>query len=146
MAIDSRKVSVIVVDDDAAITRLVALYLEAELEYRVSVQTFNDAHLAQQQIDGHGCDLLISDIEMPGLDGLEMLRFCKHRNPWTQVIFMTAHSTWDRLNEAIEHGASDYLLKPIMREELTRVVLNECDRLGRWRQAVAGTFRSMAKV
>jgi DNA-binding NtrC family response regulator len=139
--LNARKINVIVLDDDPTVTRLVQKYLLTDLSDKIDVETINNADTAKVRIDHIGCDILISDIEMPECDGLEILRFAKLRNAWTQVIFMTAHSTWDRISSAIENGASDYLLKPIDRMELTRVVNQECLRLARWQQAVTGTLR-----
>jgi DNA-binding NtrC family response regulator len=136
-----RKLNVIVLDDDSMVTRLVQKFLTTELHEKIHVEAINDADVAKVRIDHHGCDILLSDIEMPECDGLEILRFAKLRNAWTQVIFMTAHSTWDRISTAIENGATDYLLKPIDRTELVHVINQECARLLRWQQAVTGTLR-----
>lgn len=73
---------------------------------------------------------------MPGADGLELMRCAKRRNPWTQVIVVTAHSTWDRLSKAIEIGASDYVLKPIDHKELAIVLDQAYARLIRWHLAI----------
>ena len=135
-----RRLRVLIVDDDPCVTELVEEYLKADFGDDFRVLALNDACRAMEWLEHHGCDLLISDIEMPGCDGLEMLRFAKQRNPWIPVIFMTAHSTWDRIAEAVETGASDYLLKPIDRRELLQVVTHERARLTRWRHAVMGTL------
>ena len=87
--------------------------LISELGDGLQIETSNDPQGAKQRLQAGECDLLISDFEMPGADGIEMLRFAKSYNAWTQVVLMTAHSTWDRVNKAIELGASDYLLKPL---------------------------------
>jgi DNA-binding NtrC family response regulator len=136
-----RKLNVLLLDDDAQVTRLIQKFLLTDLSDRIVVQSVNDTQRAREIIDHNGCDLLISDIEMPDSDGLEMLRFAKLRNAWTQVVFMTAHSTWDRIATAIENGAADYLLKPVDRTELYQVVSQECARFVRWQQAVTGTLR-----
>jgi len=141
-----RKLNVLIVDDDATLTRLVHKYLITDLGEQINVEIIHSGDLAKSRLDHHGCDILLCDIEMPECDGLEILRFAKLRNAWTQVIFMTAHSTWDRISEAIENGATDYLLKPINRTELSQVISQECARLHRWQQAVVGTLRSVASA
>jgi DNA-binding NtrC family response regulator len=141
-----RKLNLFVVDDDPALTRLADKYLRGPFGERVTLTTFNDSQAARQQIEDSGCDLLISDIQMPGLDGLELLRVAKRRNAWSQVIFMTGHSTWDRIAEAIEAGACDYLLKPLVREDLQRVVEQSCERLARWQKVVRATWQQPAAV
>jgi DNA-binding NtrC family response regulator len=99
-----------------------------------------DAEAARDWLAAHSCDVLVSDIEMPGLDGLELLRIAKRRNVWTQVVFITGHSSVDRLIDAVALGATDYLLKPIDREEITEVVEQLCRRCARWQSAMIETF------
>lgn len=142
----TRKLNVFLVDDDAAITRLAERYLRAEFAGAISLTVFNDPLTARQAIDEQGCDLLLSDIQMPGLSGLGMLRFAKARNAWTQVIFMTGHSTWDCIAEAIENGAADYLLKPLDRKDLVHVVQESCGRIARWQKVVRATWLKPAAV
>jgi DNA-binding NtrC family response regulator len=136
----SRRLNVLVVDDDPCVTQIVESYLLHDFGEQFEITTQNDACRALEWLERHSCDILLSDIEMPGCDGLEMLRFAKQRNPWIPVIFMTAHSTWDRIAEAVENGASDYLLKPIEHQELVQVISHERARLHRWRHAVLGTL------
>ena len=130
-----------VVDDDPAVARIVETYLQKDFGDDAKIIVMTDPSAAKQWLDEISCDLLISDIEMPGIDGMELLRIAKARNAWTQVVFMTAHSTIDRLAEAIERGASDYLIKPIDREELINVVGQEQRRMMRWKSALLGTLR-----
>jgi DNA-binding NtrC family response regulator len=143
----ARKLNAVIVDDDPSVVRIAAAMISGALKDRLEIVSFTDPLQAQHWIDQNCCDLLISDIEMPNVDGLEMLRFAKRRNAWTQVIFMTAHSSWSRVSEAIELGASNYLLKPINRQEILSVVEQEYIRCARWQNAVKGTLaRQVAKV
>lgn len=141
-----RKLNLFILDDDSALVRLAEKYLRSAFGDKLLLTTFSDPLAARRQIDDLGCDVLISDIQMPGLSGLEMLRIAKQRNAWTQVIFMTAYSTWDCIAEAIEAGASDYLLKPLDRTDLTRVVEQSCERLARWQKVVRETWQQPAAV
>lgn len=138
--ISARKLNVMIVDDDPSIVRLLNTLLKQEFGQGLNLHEATDAHEAQRWIENHCCDILISDIEMPGLDGLHLLKTAKGRNAWTQVIFITGHSSVDRLTEALEWGASDYLLKPIDRQEVLEVVGQLARRCARWQTAVINTF------
>jgi DNA-binding NtrC family response regulator len=133
--------NLLVVDDDPSIVRLIAKIVERQLGDRIAVFGQTDSEQTRGWLEENCCDLLISDLEMPGVGGLELLRFAKRRNAWTQVIFVTAHSTWDKISEAIEFGASDYLLKPIDPEELVAILGQQCIRCARWQNAVLGTLQ-----
>ena len=141
MAVQSlRQLNLVILDDDPAVVRLVTTFLEGDLAEKFNIVSFTDPADAQQWIDEKCCDVLLSDIEMPGINGLEMLRFAKRRNSWTQVIFMTGHSSWERIATAIEQGATDYLVKPIQRDVLVELLSQAHQRASRWQQAVRETF------
>ncbi|MCC9607450.1 response regulator [Blastopirellula sp. JC732] len=124
--------------------RLLEQVLVSHFGDRLNLWAFTDPHEAQRWIDQNCCDLLISDIEMPDIDGMGMLIFAKRRNSWTQVIFLTGHSSWDRVTEAIENGASDFLLKPLDKAELIKLVEQEFERFVRWQTALRGRRTSAA--
>jgi DNA-binding NtrC family response regulator len=62
------------------------------------------------------------------------------------VVFITSHSTWDRITEAIESGASDFLIKPVDQEDLVNVAMQLGTRWNRWRSAVSDTLRGVAAL
>lgn len=136
----ARKLSILLVDDDPALVRMLRTVLTLELNDEVELYASTDPREALEWLDDHHCDILLSDIEMPELDGLEMLRAAKRRNAWTQVVFITGHSSLDRITSAIELGADDYLLKPVDRPTLIEVVTQLCRRSARWQSAVLGTL------
>ncbi len=134
-----RTLKMVVLDDDPSIVRLVKTILRGAFATQLEIVTFTDPFEAQQWMEEHNCDLLISDIEMPGISGLEMLVFAKRRNAWTQVMLLTGHSSWKHVTEALENGASDFLLKPVQRDDLCDVVQQQIDRADRWHQALFPT-------
>ena len=134
------KLNLVLVDDAPTIVRIATRMLANSVKDQFEIVPFTDAHEAQFWIEHNCCDLLLADIEMPDLDGLEILRLAKQRNAWTQVILMTAQSNWDRITEAMESGASNYLLKPLKREEIVTVVQQEYTRCARWQNAARGTL------
>jgi DNA-binding NtrC family response regulator len=139
----SRKLNLLVVDDDPSIVRLLTHLVESKMNDSFVVYSFTDPDLACDWLDNNCCDICLSDLQMPGTDGLEILKFAKRRNAWTQVVFMTAYSTWDKITEAIELGASDYLLKPVQQEDLLNLLTQLGSRCGRWQSAVMQTLDSV---
>ena len=135
-----RRLNVLVVDDDHAIVRLLDKVLGSHFEDEITLETMTDPIEASQWLETHCCDILLSDIEMPGLDGLKLLRIAKNQNAWTQVVILTAHSTWDRMYEAVQDGASDYLLKPLDSAEVIEVVAQRLEQAGRWQRAARDTL------
>ena len=138
----ARKLNVLIVDDDPSIVRLLTRVIERGLGDKLSVCGLSDATEALAWLERNCCDILVSDIDMPDIDGLQMLRYAKRRNAWTQVIFITAHTTWEKLTEAVEFGASDYLLKPIDQDDLITLLSQQYVRCARWQSAVLGTLEA----
>ena len=76
----ARKLNLLLIDDDPAIVRVAKAYLDGALLDRLNIYAMTDPGQARKWTDDHCCDLLVSDIEMPGTDGLEMLEFAKQSN------------------------------------------------------------------
>ena len=132
------------VDDDAAIVRIVEHIVALHLSEFYAVTKFTDSRAARDWLEQRVCDVLISDIEMPGIGGSELLRIGKRRNAGMQAVFLTAHSSWDRIAEAIETGVNDYLLKPVDQAELLKVLRQTYERLRNRRNAVCETNGALA--
>ncbi|HNI67378.1 MAG TPA: response regulator, partial [Nitrospira sp.] len=67
-------------------------------------------------------DVVITDLRLPGADGLTLLKVCKERSPTTEVILITAHGSVDTAVGAIKLGAYDYITKPFQMDELLLIV------------------------
>jgi DNA-binding NtrC family response regulator len=80
--------------------------------------------LAQQPID-----VVVTDLQMPGMDGLEFIREIERRRLSVQVLMITAHASISSAVKAMRHGAFDYIEKPFDAAELEHSVANACDRL-----------------
>jgi DNA-binding NtrC family response regulator len=131
----------LLIDDDGSMVRFLSEVIRAGLGDQIVLEPLTDPETARQRIDHGGVDILLTDLEMPGVDGLSLLRTAKQRNAFTQVLFLTGHSTQDALLDALELGATDYLLKPVDREQLLNIVGQAHGRGTRWRQALAETWR-----
>ena len=101
-----RKLNLVVVDDDVAIVRIVERILTQQLSDHFDTVAFTDPRAALDWINEFGCDVLISDLEMPGVGGLELLRAAKGRCADLQTILLTAHSSWQRIAEAMPANSS----------------------------------------
>ncbi len=97
------------------------------------VVTFEDSRRAAEEIKTGRFDLIISDIKMPGMTGLDLLRMARQVDPQALVILLTAYGSLETALEAINQGAYDYLLKPIEFQQLELVIKRglERRRLGR---------------
>jgi len=124
-----RKLDLVIVDDDAAMVRVVEHMVRLKLSEQFAAVAFTEPREALDWINDHGCDVLLSDIQMPGLGGLDLLRAAKQVNPNLRTIFLTAHSSWDRVAQAIENGATHYLLKPVNQAELQKLLYQQHERV-----------------
>ncbi len=141
----SRSVRMLLVDDDPSMLKLVRLMVERSFPDQVSVEVAEDPRIARQMIEQSPVDIVITDMEMPGVHGLEIVRCAKRRNAYTQVLMLTGQSTVDSLLDAMELGATDYLLKPLNKEELVSVLTETMNRLTRWRKALSSTYAMQPK-
>lgn len=152
MGVSDRPTRLVLIDDDASMIRILTTILEREFGDDIEVLALEHSSAALQWIQHHDVDIVITDLEMPRFNGLDLLSAAKRRHAWTQVFFMTGNSTLGALTKAIETGATDYLLKPLDRSELVEIVKDARKRLRRWRAALAGTWaaqldsRSPAKL
>ncbi len=135
-----RTTTLLLIDDDPCMVRLLDKIIERQFPGEMELTCLTDPREAQKQIEAQIVDILVTDLEMPGINGLELLRCAKRRNACTQVLFMTGHSTLDALTDALELGATDYLLKPLDQSQLIKLVGDAQERLLRWREALAGTL------
>jgi DNA-binding NtrC family response regulator len=134
--------TLLVVDDDPSMVRLLVKVIERAMGDDVVVESFTDPVAAWRRIDEGNVDILLSDLEMPGYDGLELLRSAKRRNAFTQVLLLTGKSKQEALLDALEIGATDYLLKPVDQKQLLELLDEANRRLRRWREALAATWQS----
>lgn len=101
--------SVLVVDDDASILGVVSEVLEDD-GYVVSTAATGEE--AIELLKSNTFSLVMSDIRLPGINGVKVLEYVKQQSPRTNVIMITSHGSLDTSIDAIKHGAYDYLLKP----------------------------------
>jgi two-component system NtrC family response regulator len=124
---------ILIVDDEPNMCRSLKIMLGEEGRY--AIQTATDSAAALGLIEP-GVDMVITDLSMPGPDGLAILRRAKEVSEEIQVVIMTAYSTVESAVEAMKLGALEYLIKPFSNDELLLTVekalrLNELKRENR---------------
>ena len=111
--------TVLIIDDDESLRRVVEYNLQEE-GFRVLMAA--DGMSGFQTFQAHPIDVVLSDVRMPEMDGLELLARIKAMQPELPVIMLTAHGTINSAVEAMKLGAFDYLTKPFNREQLKAAV------------------------
>jgi len=110
---------IIVVDDEKIICNTAKKILEIE---GYEVDTFTDSVLALEAIRKNQYDLIITDLMMEEVSGMDILREVNRRSPQTKVIMLTAYATLEATIEAIREQIYDFFPKPVKIEDLKRSV------------------------
>ncbi|MRR54785.1 MAG: sigma-54-dependent Fis family transcriptional regulator [Deltaproteobacteria bacterium] len=116
---------ILVVDDEISMREFLGILMERE-GYRVDLA--DSAESAVTLLQSASYDLVISDVKMPGMDGLALLAHVREFASDTAVIMVTAFSTAEHAVEAMKLGAYDYIAKPFNVEEIRIIVKNALDR------------------
>jgi PleD family two-component response regulator len=124
---------VVFVDD----SRLIRELARDALEGQVSMECCVDAEEALAALARASADLVISDLNMPGMSGIELLERVRREHPGTEFVLLTANATVESAIGALRMGATDYLIKPIQPENLALIV----DRILSQRQLLAENER-----
>jgi DNA-binding NtrC family response regulator len=120
------KGKILVVDDDPSLRRVLQVQLEQD-GYDVAVAASAQQTLSVLQL--RHFDLVITDLKMPGMSGLELLRHVRLQYPQTIIIMLTAFGTVDTAVESMKAGAYDYLTKPVHSDEMSLVVHRALEHL-----------------
>ncbi|HNY89916.1 MAG TPA: sigma-54 dependent transcriptional regulator [bacterium] len=116
------KANILIVDDDKNICKMIEASLRKEKRYEIETALSGEACL--RLIKENPPDLVLLDIQMPGIDGIETLHRIREENPYIPVIMMTAHGTIERAVSSMKAGAYDFLTKPFARDRLLVTVNN----------------------
>src|SRR6266700_2206116 len=111
--------TILIVEDEAKMQRLLELNLSEE---GYATRTASDAERGLNLLRQEKVDLVLTDLRLPGMDGLEFLQAAKRINTALPVVVMTAYGTVETAVEAMKAGASNYVLKPFSMEEIKLVV------------------------
>ncbi len=119
-------IRVLVVDDDVLVRKAFARALSDE---GFSVESAGDGEEALRLFGDGAFDMVLTDLMLPGVDGLGVLRGVKAKRPQTEVVILTGYGTIQNAVAAIQEGASNYVTKPLNRHELLRLAHGLAEKL-----------------
>jgi len=116
--------TILIIEDEAKMRRLLELNLGEDGFKTLSA---GDAETGLKLLDSEPVHLVLTDLKLPGMNGLEFLNSAKRHNPALPIVVMTAFGSVETAVEAMKAGASDYVLKPFSLAEIRMVVHKELD-------------------
>ncbi len=116
--------NILIVEDEPKMRRLLEISLGEDGH---TVQTAQDAETGLKHLQRNGIDLIVTDLKLPGMNGLQFLQEAKRWNASIPIVVMTAYGTVETAVEAMKAGASDYVLKPFSMAEMRLVISKELD-------------------
>jgi two-component system response regulator PilR (NtrC family) len=125
MTVEKSKGRILVVDDEKSMREILEIFLKNE-GYSVSVA--ENGEKAIETVKKDVFDLIITDMKMPKVSGLELLKNVKHITPDTVVVIVTAFGTTESAVEAMKLGAYDYIQKPFQMDDIRLVVKNALEK------------------
>lgn len=118
-------IRVLVVDDEARFRTTLAKMLRAR---GLTVEAVGSGEESLEELAARPYDVVLLDIRMPGLGGLETLRLLKEQHPEVEVVMLSGHANLDTAIELLKLGAYDYLLKPCPLEEVLLKIENAFEK------------------
>jgi DNA-binding NtrC family response regulator len=106
---------VMIVDDEVDFLETIIKRLKAR---KIEVTGGESGYKALELLAGQDYDVIVLDVKMPGMDGIETLREIKKRKPLTEVIMLTGHASVESGIQGMQLGAFDYVMKPVALDEL----------------------------
>jgi DNA-binding NtrC family response regulator len=119
---------ILAVDDELDMLTLIKMIIEGYSKHQVTI-TNNPMEVAEL-LTKEQYDLIITDLKMPGLDGMELMDLAKEHDKDALILMVTAFGSLETAEEAVRRGAFDYLSKPFRKEQLLLAI----DKALRWRE------------
>ncbi|MCE5336293.1 MAG: response regulator [Desulfobacteraceae bacterium] len=120
-----RKARILLVDDEVAFTKYLSIFLTNRGH---DVTVVHDGMSALEIVEENDFDVIVLDLKMPGIDGIQTLKGLKTRKPSVEVIILTGHGSIDSAIEGVGSGAFDYATKPIVLSELHERITQAAER------------------
>jgi two-component system response regulator PilR (NtrC family) len=121
------KTRLLIVDDDKEILSVLSLYLEEDADFAIDTASTEKEALAKNSAAPY--DIIVTDLKMPGMGGIELIKEIKREENILEFIIITAYASVDTAIEAVKLGAFDYVVKPFKFDELRIVIKNAKDKV-----------------
>lgn len=122
------KQHILAIDDELDMLKLLERIITEKTPYRIT--TTNNSLEVEQLLEQTQFDLIITDLKMPGMDGMDVLRMVKEKKRHEEVIILTAFGSMESAIEALSLGVFDYITKPFKKEQ----IIHTLDRAMRWQK------------
>ena len=116
--------SVLVLDDEPIVIKSLKMALS---KIGCAVEIFQDPELALRRLEEKNFDIVVTDVVMGDIDGIQVLEHVMERSPDTKVIIMTAFAMMEMARKAMDRGAFDFIAKPFDTEEIRAIVAKAAD-------------------
>jgi len=123
----SERLEVLILDDEPIVGKRLK---PALAKIGCEVEVFEDPRAALAVIDGKDFDIVVTDIRMDEIDGMQVLEHVLKKSPRTKVIMITGYAMMALAREAMEKGAFDFISKPFKPDDLRRVIAKAAQALG----------------
>jgi DNA-binding NtrC family response regulator len=115
---------VLVLDDEPIVIKSLRMALR---KIGCVVEVFDNPEVAMRRLDEKTFDIVVTDVVMGDVDGIQVLEHVKERSPRTKVIIMTAFAMMELARKAMERGAFDFIAKPFDAEEIRAIVVKAAE-------------------
>ena len=116
---EDRKTQILILDDEPIVWKRLKPALE---KAGYEVEAFTQSSSAMRRVQEKEFDIVVTDLKMEGVDGMEFLTDVKTRSPKTEVIVITGFATMETAKESLQKGVFDFVAKPFKRGELLEIV------------------------
>ena len=139
----NRMRKVLIADDEVKVGQLVKRLIQWDRLGLTCIGLVTDGQTAYEKILSESPDIVITDIRMPDVDGIELMRQCRSQWANTSIVVISGYDDFKYAQQAIEYGASAYLLKPVDKQELYRVVEKAWQSANARRATIVNTSYSL---
>lgn len=130
----SNNTSVLIIDDEPMIVDQLSFFL---IEFGFEVTGLSDSRKALDYIDNKAYDIVLTDLKMPDVSGMDIVKAVKQKGHDTEIVIMTGFATLDSAIEAIQHGVYDYIRKPFKFKEIQMILDRAAEKIYLKRENIA---------